>query len=498
MIGGLEGIRSGTADARAAEQLRLQREQAERQRLMQDMQLTQMRRAMEREDRTQADIDAAIAAWNDDGAGAPPAVGLAPPRNTNAPVGLEAPEPMAPPAGAAPGAPALGLSKLDRAVGTAALRQGDFDAAYKLKDRAKAESTDAARKAEFKRLMSLSEQDLTAAFEPMNANPGFKGMLSFDPKAKKFLLVSQIPGLETQSMTKEELVNSMMGIWEAGNGDFKQGMNMLMSGAQRRRDIDNSNFARSGELARADADAHFKVADDTRQARQVDAQIAHWNAQKATANAQGRALKWQQDRLERGDTLGREAAGYAQGLAQAKALGPEGRQAADIYNSLLQGTNQRMAGLGLRPYGVKDPVPPQVIAEEVRRLQETPQGAKMSYAALYQQVEAAMNGRGADPLAGAQQRFVQTLTGGAAPGAPKPAPTKPAVGPAAPAPAAPPPETPQQQAARIRAALAADDQLRTGGGGLWNFKGLANGGAVPMGVLERRGMEQRLQVLEGR
>lgn len=300
MLGLLEGIRGGASDARAAEQLQLQREQALRQQQMQDMQIQQMRRAMEREARTQADNDAVIAAW--EGQETAPPVGLAPSRNVNAPVGLEPPEPMAAPAGAAPGmpgaAPTGGLSKFDRAVGTAALRSGNFDAAYKLKDRAKAEGQDAGRKAEFKRLMSLSNEELTAAFEPMNANPGFKGMLNFDPKSKQFLLVSQIPGLETQTLTKEELVNSMMGIWEAGNGNFEKGMAALMAGAQRRREIDNSNFDRSGKLAGLNADAYFKG----RQADSTDAQRAeqsrHNRAMEGNASAR---LGLDRSRIESAD-----------------------------------------------------------------------------------------------------------------------------------------------------------------------------------------------------
>lgn len=305
MYGLLEGVRGGTADSRAAEALRLQREQAAMQRQLQEVQLESARMGMDRQRREQADIDAAVEAWNSDGpvpnAQVPGAPVVRMP-NPTPPVGLEPPTEMPMPAGqGSPGAaPAgqVGLSKFDRAVGTAALRRGNFDAAYKLKDRAKAEGIAAGRKTEFQRLMGMSNEDLVAAFEPMNANPGFRGMLSFDPKSKQFLLVSQIPGLETQSMTKEELVNSMMGIWEAGNGDFAAGMAMMMNGAQRRRDIDNSNFARSGDLARSNADAYFKG----RQLDATDAQRAeqarHNRAMEGNASAR---LGLERGRLESGD-----------------------------------------------------------------------------------------------------------------------------------------------------------------------------------------------------
>jgi hypothetical protein len=54
-------------------------------------------------------------------------------------------------------------------------------------------------------------------------------------------------------------------------------------------------------------------------------------------------------RLEQGDALGREAAGYAEGLARARSLGTAGKEAADIYSAQLAGTHERMRGLGLNP-----------------------------------------------------------------------------------------------------------------------------------------------------
>lgn len=147
-------------------------------------------------------------------------------------------------------------------------------------------------------------------------------------------------------------------------------------------------------------------------------QIAAARASRAAAGAAHSATKWQQDRLERGDRLGQEAAGYAQGLSAAKALGPQGKAAADIYGTQLAGTNQRMAGLGLRPYGMKDPVPPQIIMEETRKFMETPQGAAMAPAAAYQMIESMLNGRGADPVAQATEATraeLARLRGGRAP-----------------------------------------------------------------------------------
>lgn len=76
-------------------------------------------------------------------------------------------------------------------------------------------------------------------------------------------------------------------------------------------------------------------------------QIAAAKAARLAALAQHGATKWQMDRLRKGEKLGQEASGYAQGLAASRAAGPQGKAAADIYSQHLAGVHQQMRGLGL-------------------------------------------------------------------------------------------------------------------------------------------------------
>lgn len=57
-------------------------------------------------------------------------------------------------------------------------------------------------------------------------------------------------------------------------------------------------------------------------------------------------------RIRQGEQLGNEAAGLAQGLARAQALGPEGKQAAAMYGEQLANVHQRMRALGINPGAV--------------------------------------------------------------------------------------------------------------------------------------------------
>lgn len=117
--------------------------------------------------------------------------------------------------------------------------------------------------------------------------------------------------------------------------------------------------AREGEAAvRSGNDAAFKGGSLTNDAARTRAQADHWAAQNRNDSARlglqrDRASmeNWQLERLRRGDRLGQEAAGYAEGLNAARAAGPEGRQAADIYAAKLAGAQQHMRGLGLNPGG---------------------------------------------------------------------------------------------------------------------------------------------------
>lgn len=117
--------------------------------------------------------------------------------------------------------------------------------------------------------------------------------------------------------------------------------------------------AREGEaVVRSGNDAAFKGGSLDNDAARTRAQADHWAAQTRNDAARlgmqrdrAKLENWQLERLRLGDTLGQEAAGYAEGLSAAHAAGPQGRSAADIYGAKLAGVHQRMRGLGLNPGG---------------------------------------------------------------------------------------------------------------------------------------------------
>jgi len=153
-------------------------------------------------------------------------------------------------------------SDLDKNQGLQAISRArrDWNGVASLQDKEKTINTDAGRKAEFKRLSTLKPDELASELggEFSKDGSGVDAMLTYDPKANKFLFASNIPGMPSQSLSRAELMNYGLGVWEAGNGDIKAGMSALMGILKTKRETDNTNYTRAAGLATGNADLHFK------------------------------------------------------------------------------------------------------------------------------------------------------------------------------------------------------------------------------------------------
>lgn len=150
-------------------------------------------------------------------------------------------------------------AELARGAGRVALARGDLSAWRQLEGDRRASDTKAARQEEFKRLSGMKDQDLVGVFQQsINANPEMPAMVDFDPKTRKYLVVSQVPGVPSQSLSRAEMLQSMMGLWEVGNGDYTAGIQAIVQGAQGQRALQDKNFERSRGMSKDNADLFFK------------------------------------------------------------------------------------------------------------------------------------------------------------------------------------------------------------------------------------------------
>jgi hypothetical protein len=151
---------------------------------------------------------------------------------------------------------------LDRNQGLQAISRArrDWNGVHTLQKEATALNLDVGRKAELKRLKSLSpEQFADVVGDAFSRDgSGIDAMLTYDPKTNKFLFASKVPGMPSQTLSRAELENYAMGIWEAGNGDFNSGMATVLSTMKTNRELSNANYDRSVDLAKGDAELYFK------------------------------------------------------------------------------------------------------------------------------------------------------------------------------------------------------------------------------------------------
>jgi hypothetical protein len=192
----------------------------------------------------------------------------------------------------APGAPAGGLPTynptapvtttaasevdLEAALGGIAAAQRDVRGIRESTTNVKNLKLDAGRKAEFKRLQDLDDEALANVFEKQSKDgSGFNGMLTFSPERNEFLFTSKIPGIPSQVLSRAELMQQMMGLWEAGNGDYAKGLDIMVKGAQTRRDLENQQYTRAAGVAQGNADLHYKGRKATLDEREFDSNSAY-------------------------------------------------------------------------------------------------------------------------------------------------------------------------------------------------------------------------------
>lgn len=141
-------------------------------------------------------------------------------------------------------------AEISQAAQRVALAQRDMGAWSRLEGDRRQSMLKDARRQEFQRINKLPDNELADLFsDSVNANPNVPAMVDFDPKSRKYVIVSKIPGIPTQSLSRAEMVQAVMGAWEAGNGDYTAGVQAMIQAAQGARQLENSNFERSRGLA---------------------------------------------------------------------------------------------------------------------------------------------------------------------------------------------------------------------------------------------------------
>jgi hypothetical protein len=179
-----------------------------------------------------------------------------------------------------------------------------------------AEALKTGRKAEVQRLQALKPEELADALggEFSKDGSGVDAMLAFDPKSNKYVFASKIPGIPTQVLSRAELLQYGMGVWEQGNGDYAAGLRQVLDTTKAQREIQNTNFTRSSALAKGDADLYqFGVkSDQDNQGLEIkkslaDAQVGYYGQRGETGslrefvNKEGQSVLVDISKLPRGN-----------------------------------------------------------------------------------------------------------------------------------------------------------------------------------------------------
>ncbi|AFU45878.1 hypothetical protein C380_10885 [Acidovorax sp. KKS102] len=153
-------------------------------------------------------------------------------------------------------------TELDRvgALERLAVARRDVGAMERLSGQRKAAQLDLDRKAEVDRLGKLNDDEFLGELKKyVNPNADVPAMLGYDPKSKRFTLVSDVPGVPTQTLSRAELMQGALGAWEMGKGDYAAGLQMLLNTGKAQRDLSSGDFDRSLKVAslnqKADNDA---------------------------------------------------------------------------------------------------------------------------------------------------------------------------------------------------------------------------------------------------
>lgn len=131
------------------------------------------------------------------------------------------------------------------------------------------------RREEVKRLQGLKPDELVNELgaEFSKDGSGIDAMLTYDPKSKQFLFASNVPGMPSQVLSRAELIQYAMGVWEQGNGDYGAGLKQVIDTVKAQREIGNTNYTRAADLAGKSANLGLKL-EDLANDRQRTAAIA--------------------------------------------------------------------------------------------------------------------------------------------------------------------------------------------------------------------------------
>lgn len=149
---------------------------------------------------------------------------------------------------------------MERALGRVAIARRDTAGIRASLDKQQALELDRKRKEYLKRLENMSPEELAKELGGMFSadGSGVEAMLTWAPDKKQFLWASNIPGFPSRTLTKAELINGAMAIWEQGNGDYNAGMQKLLDIVKTQRDLRNADRAESIALAKNAADLFYK------------------------------------------------------------------------------------------------------------------------------------------------------------------------------------------------------------------------------------------------
>lgn len=240
-------------------------------------------------------------------------------------------------------------------------KRDDTKFGWEVSDRTTAEKLKTGRRDYFSKINGMSDEELAqhvgGSFSKDGS--GIDAMLVFDPATRSHILASNIPGFPTQRLSREEILNKAMGIWETGNGDFDVGMQRVLDTIKTQRELGARNLEVSAGIARANADNYYKG----READNDDARVAltreQVGIQRRTAGREARnplteKIKAMEAALDRKLT--------EKELSRAIGLGGAAVDPADLVATAekLQGMYPDMSGeqamlRARRMFGVEDP-----------------------------------------------------------------------------------------------------------------------------------------------
>lgn len=133
----------------------------------------------------------------------------------------------------------------------------DLEGIRRMDAEERAEALQEARRGEFKRLQSLPPDQIVQQFNQLAQGAGLKAMIAWNPKSRNFEMRSEVPGLDSGSVGYGEMLQSIMGLWEAGNGDMEAGFRLISGGIRAQREAGEGAFDRSAKFAAAQSGAFY-------------------------------------------------------------------------------------------------------------------------------------------------------------------------------------------------------------------------------------------------